>query len=147
MIGLLRCCFLSYELKDFKPCLKYARRILELAEKEDARTHAKHTTASTIDIEFVHLKLGKCLMRRWMKYGEVSDLKEALSSYRIAMRNKDILKRYDLFFELSGAMLNVNNMQGALDTLGAFVGMAHTGGKHVDAQSTLMLQIAQYNVA
>ena len=121
---------------------------MELAAKEDAQTHAsKHTTASEIDIEFARLKLAKCLMRRWTRYGEYPDLREAILSYRIAMRNKDILKRYDIYFELSGAMLRLNNIQGALDTLGAFVGMVQTGRKYVDVQSTMMLQIAQYNVA
>ena len=56
------------------------------------------------------------------------------------MRNKDILKRYDLYFELSGAMLRLGNMQGALDTLGAFVGMVQTGRKYVDDQRTMMVQ-------
>ena len=146
--GLIRCCFLSYELKEFNECMKFTRRILVLADMEDSQTHAsKHTTASQIDIEFVHLKLAKCLMRRWTKYGEYPDLKEALSSYKVAMRNKDILRRYDIYFEVSGAMLKINNMQGSLDTLGAFVGVAQTGRKYVNTESALMLQIAQYNVA
>ena len=64
--GLLRCCFLSYELKEYKQCVKFIRRIVKLAAEEDSQTHAsKHTTASEIDIEFAHLKLAKCLMRRW----------------------------------------------------------------------------------
>ena len=63
------------------------------------------------------------------------------------MRNKDILRRYDIYFEVSGAMLKINNMQGSLDTLGAFVGVAQTGRKYVNTESALMLQIAQYNVA
>jgi hypothetical protein len=121
MDGLIRLSLLTYEQREYKKCVKYIHRVLELAEKEEI-TLAGHTTASYNDIQFMHLKHAKCMVRRWMKYNENSDLEKAIASYRIAMKNKEILKRYDSYFELSGAMLKLGNTQGAFDTLGAIIG-------------------------
>ena len=112
--GLVRLCLLAYEKRDYKSCLRYINRVLEVSEHEE-HTLASHTTASSLDMQYVHLKRAKCLVRKWLRYGDDSNLHHAIASYRISMRNKEIVQRYDSYFELSSIMLKMGNIQKSLD--------------------------------
>ena len=135
----VRLSFLYYELKNYNKCVKFIKYTLNLCDKEELTLAGNSTTASQSDIEYLHFKLAKCLFRRWMKYSDNRNLTDSLSSYKIAIKNKEIIRRPDIYFELAAILLRLGRFQGFFDTLGAAI--------VIFAQNIDYLQVIQYNIA
>jgi tetratricopeptide (TPR) repeat protein len=136
-----RLAFLTYEQKDFLTSLRCIKRTLQIyAEETKGDSHGYRTRSiSIIDMENLKWKQAKCLLRRWMRYGDASDLDEACANYRIALRNRNVKMYWETYFEIASILLRLGDTQGCLDAYGACIVVFH------DRRELLL--VTEYNIA